>query len=278
MLDEAGYAGLQSTLWKRLTVTGQVRQDWVLNDRPLTWRLGAVFDAPELLTRFKAAYGTAFLAPSLFDRFGVDSTGYVGNPNLLPETARGWEVGFTTTAPSFGQADGVSFGATYFNEQINNLIVTVFVPVETSQNIGSAHIQGVETELKLHPAHWMLIDATYTYTQPEDADTGELLLRRPQNTASLDVTLTPVPRLTIVPELQFTGAFHDFLTDNNGISSGAIGTSGQGLIFNLTATYDITPRFQLYATGRNLAGSRFEPVNGFQTPGPNFFAGLRVRL
>ena len=25
---------------------------------------------------------TAFLAPSLFDRFGVDSTGYVGNPTV----------------------------------------------------------------------------------------------------------------------------------------------------------------------------------------------------
>ncbi|MGH7154655.1 MAG: TonB-dependent receptor domain-containing protein, partial [Acetobacteraceae bacterium] len=168
--------------------------------------------------------------------------------------------------------------ATYFNEQINNLIVTVFSPIETEQNIGSAHIQGVETELTLHPTRWLLVDATYTYTQPENADTGELLLRRPQNAASLNVALTPIPHLTIAPELLFTGAFHDFLIDNNGISTGAIGTSGQGLLFNLTATYDVTRRIELYATGRNLFGSRFEPVNGFQTPGPNFFAGVRVRL
>ncbi len=90
--DDAVYAGLQGTFWNRLTLTGQVRDDWVLNDHPTTWRLGAVVDAPEVLTRFHVAYGTAFLAPSLFDRFGVDSTGYVGNPNLLPETAQGWEA------------------------------------------------------------------------------------------------------------------------------------------------------------------------------------------
>jgi vitamin B12 transporter len=278
MVDQALYAGLQSTAWDRLTVTGQIRQDWVLNNQPFTWRLGAVADVPELLTRFKAAYGTAFLAPSLFDRFGVDSTGFIGNPNLLPERAQGWEIGFTTTIPALGQKDAVSFTATYFNEQINNLIVTVFFPIETSQNIGSAHIQGVETELTLHPAHWLTVDAIYTYTQPENADTGEKLLRRPQNTASLDVTLTPTPRLTIVPELLYTGAFRDFLIDNNGFGSFTPGTSRQGVLFNLSATYDVTPQIQFFATGRNLAGSRFEPVNGFQTPGRNFFAGVRMRL
>ena len=70
--DDAVYAGLQGRLWRRLTLTGQLRHDQVLNDRPTTWRLGAVLDAPALRTRFKAAYGTAFRAPSLFDRFGVD--------------------------------------------------------------------------------------------------------------------------------------------------------------------------------------------------------------
>ena len=47
------------------------------------------------------------------------------------------------------------FGATYFNEQIDNLIVAVFTPVDTAVNVGSAHIQGVETTLTLHPARWL---------------------------------------------------------------------------------------------------------------------------
>ena len=146
MTDDALYTGLQTTLLQRLTLTGQIRQDWVAGNQPFTWRLGAVLDVPGVATRFKAAYGTAFRAPSLFDRFGVDSFGYIGNPNLKPESAQGWELGFTTTA---GLA---SFGATYFNEQVSNLIVAVFTPVNTAVNVGSAHIQGVETELTLRPA------------------------------------------------------------------------------------------------------------------------------
>jgi vitamin B12 transporter len=278
MTDNATYAGLQSTLLQRLTLTGQVRQDWVDNNSPFTWRLGAVLNVPELDTRFKAAYGTAFRAPSLFDRFGVDSFGYIGNPNLKPESAQGWEAGFTTTLDAFARSDFVSFTATYFNEQIQNLIVAQLVPVDTAVNIGSAHIQGVETELTLHPAGWLLLDATYTFTDAQNADAGSRLLRRPQNTASFDATITPIPGLSIVPELLFTGAFQDFLVDDNGNSTGTIVASPDGVIANLTVTYDVAPHVQLYANGRNLFYSRFEPVNGYQTPGPSFLAGVRVKL
>ena len=104
MTDNATYAGLQSTLWQRLTLTGQIRQDWVDNNSPFTWRLGAVLNVPELDTRFKTAYGTAFRAPSLFDRFGVDLFGYIGNPDLKPESAQGWEAGFTTTLDAFARS------------------------------------------------------------------------------------------------------------------------------------------------------------------------------
>jgi vitamin B12 transporter len=272
MTDNAIYAGLQTTLLQRLTLTGQIRQDWVAANAPFTWRLGAVLDVPEVATRFKAAYGTAFRAPSLFDRFGVDSFGYVGNPNLLPETAQGWEVGFTTTVGS------VSFGATYFNEQVRNLIVAVFTPVNTAVNVGSAHIQGVETELTLRLSNWLALQASYTFTDAQNADDGSRLLRRPQNTAAFNAAITPLPGLTIAPELLVTGAFRDFLVDNGGNATGNIVASRQGVIANLTVTYDVAPRVQLFTNARNLFYSRFEPVNGFQTPGPSVLAGVRVKL
>lgn len=277
MVTNAGYAGLQTTLWQRLTVTGQIRQDSVLNDTPFTWRLGTVLNVPEIATHFKVAYGTAFRAPSLFDRYGVDSFGYVGNPDLKPESAQGWEAGFTTDITAFGHRDFASFGATYFNEQVQNLIETQFSPVYTSVNIGSAHMQGVETELTLRPATWLNLTASYTYTYAVDADTSELLLRRPQNVASFDATLRPLPELTIAPELLFTGAFQDFLIDNNGFST-TTGNSGQGLIANLTITYDLTPKIAIYAHANNIFDSRFEPVNGYQTPGPSVWIGMRFKL
>lgn len=277
MVTNAYYAGLQTTVAQRLTLTGQVRQDYVAADTPFTWRLGTVLAVPEIDTHFKAAYGTAFRAPALFDRYGIDNFGYVGNPNLKPETAQGWEVGFTTDLPALGRSNFVSFGATYFNEQVQQLIVTQFSPTYTSVNIGSAHMQGVETELTLRPAAWLTLNGTYTFTDAIDADTGELLLRRPQNTATFDATLRPLPKLTIAPELLFTGAFQDFLINNQGYST-TTGTSGQGLIANLTITYDLTPQISLYTHASNIFDSRFEPTNGYQTPGPSVWTGVRFKL
>ena len=148
---------------------------------PFTWRLGAVLDVPEVATRFKAAYGTAFRAPSLFDRFGVDSFGYVGNPE--PEAGERAGLGGRLHHHGSGSA---SFGATYFNEQVQNLIVAVFTPVNTAVNVGSAHIQGVETELTLRPADWLALQASYTFTDAQNADAGSRLLRRPQNAAAFE--------------------------------------------------------------------------------------------
>jgi vitamin B12 transporter len=278
--DNAIYLGLQSMLWRRLMLTSQIRQDWEAPNTPTTWRVGSVFDASEIDTHFKAAYGTAFRAPSLFDRYGVDSFGYVGNPDLKPESSQGWETGFTTRLPALARPDFVSFGATYFNEQVNNLIVTEVTTstVEMPENVGSAHIQGVEAELSLHPARWLTLQGTWTFTVAKNVDGGPPLLRRPRDSGSLNATITPLPGLTIAPELLYTGAFADYLVDDGGNSTADIVTSPSGLIANITVTYDVAPHVQLYANGTNIFNSKFEPVNGYQIPGPAFVAGVRVRL
>jgi len=276
--DNAGYAGLQGTFFNRLTVTGQIRQDAELNDTPFTWRLGGVVAVPEIDTRFKVAYGTAFRAPSLFDRYGVDNFGYVGNPNLLPESARGYEAGVIVDLPLLARPDWATITETYFNEQVNNLIVTNYntnAPYYTQANIGSAHLRGLESELVWRPVSWLSVDTTWTYTQAENADTGAQLLRRPQNTVSVTAKATPIPKLTIAPQATYTGSFQDFLIDNTGNSAGT-GTSNPGTIVNIAITYQVHPQLALFATGYNILNSRFEPANGYRVPGGSFLVGVRA--
>ena len=69
-----------------------------------------------------------------------------------------------------------------------------------------------------------------------------------------------------------------FSSDDAGDATGTMISSPHGVIANLTVTYDLTQHMQLFANGSNLFYSRFEPVNGYQTPGPSFLAGLRLRL
>ena len=276
--SDAGYAGLQAVLLQRLTLTGNVRGETsTLTQSATTYRVGGVFALPEVLTKIKASYGTAFRAPSLFDRYGVDTSGYLGNPALKPETSRGYEAGFVTELPVFGVRDGVTLSGTYFDNRIKNLIQAQFGVVSTAVNVARATTHGVETVLTLRPAPWIDADLTYTFTEARDGTTGALLLRRPRHAASGVLRLRPLPGLTIAPELLYTGAFQDFLVDDNGFGQG-VGQARSGLLANLNVTYMITPALTVFAYAKNIGGSRFEPASGYATPGPSFLAGTRVRF
>ena len=70
------------------------------------------------------------------------SIGQIANPNLRPEVSRGYDYGFEQ--PLFN--DRLRFGATYFHNNITNLITTQFNPATFTfsyMNIGQAETHGV---------------------------------------------------------------------------------------------------------------------------------------
>jgi len=266
----AGHLGAQTT-FSRLTLTGALRDDAVSSfGNALTGRIGGVFAIPEADLNLKSSYGTSFLAPSLFDLYGVDNYGYVGNPNLRAEHSAGYEAGAEFTLP------GADISATYFNSHINDLITTT-PDFDSEENIGRVKISGVETQLLLTPASWLTADLTYTYTDARDASTNEELLRRPQNTGSATVTFAPTPAISIVPQVQFIGRFSDYLYADNGYPTGD-GSADAGTIVNLTGTYKLSNKFSVFADGKNIFNSNFEPVNGLQIPGASVLIGVRARI
>jgi vitamin B12 transporter len=235
-----------------------------------------VFSLPEADALLKASWGTGFLAPSLFDLYGVDNYGYVGNPNLKAETSAGYEAGPEFLVPAFGRDAFADLSVTYFESSIRDLI-TVTPDFQSEENIGRANINGVESEARLDPADWLSADVTYSYTRAVDAQTGAALLRRPQNAGAATLTLTPVPALSIVPQLQYIGRFVDYLYADNGFPIGD-GSARPGTIFNLSVNYRLAGGLALFATGKNLFNSNFEPVNGLQIPGASLLLGVRASL
>jgi vitamin B12 transporter len=277
----AGHAGVQTTLAGRLTLTGALRDDAVSSfGNALTGRIGGVLAVPEAALHVKASYGTGFLAPSLFDLYGQESFGgfpdYQGNPNLKAEHSSGYDAGLQFDIPALGHPDVVSISATYYFNNLTDLIAPTpdFSSVE---NIGHARISGVETELLLNPCPWASADLTYTYTYARDVTDGTPLLRRPENAGSATVTLTPLPSISIVPQVEYTGRFTDYLYGDDGYPLGD-GLSEPGTVVNLTANYAVTPQYSLFAQAKNLFQSKFEPVNGLQIAGQSFLFGIRGRL
>jgi vitamin B12 transporter len=278
--SDSGYLGAQTTVMNRLALTGQIREDaTTIANNAFTWRVGGVFDLPEILSHIKASYGTGFRAPALYDRYGIDSYGYIGNPNLRPEYSQGYEFGITTDLPIGPQPDSVSVTSTFFNNRIHDLIEIEYAANFLSSspvNIDRARTQGLEETLTLHLGHWLQADLGYTYTDARDLGTGQLLLRRPYNQGFGNLRIVPFPGFVIAPELIYTGSFQDYLTSDAGIPQPYTGLSPSGLIINLSLSWQVTPAVKLFLWGKNLGNATFEPVNGYQTPGPSFMAGTRL--
>ncbi|MGG5811706.1 TonB-dependent receptor plug domain-containing protein [Falsiroseomonas sp. CW058] len=276
--NTAFHAGAQARVLGRLDLSAGLRQDLAEDyDGFTSWQLGAVLALPEAQSRLRASAGTAFKAPSLYQRFGRIGTSFRGNPDLSPERSFAWEVGGETDIPLFGRDDGATLGATWFDTRFRDLI-NFNAAFSTLENVERARARGAELSLVLRPMPWLDASAAWTVTETRDEATGRPLPRRPRNVLTLAARVAPTDRLVIAPELLFTGpspegAFAAY--DNTGRSFTSITYNKAGTVLNLTGSYRVSEGITAYAEGRNLTGSRFEPANGFVVPGRSLLAGAR---
>ena len=278
-----GHASLQYRLWERLDLTGGLRQDATTGfTDATTWRTGAVLAVPELNSRIRAAAGTAFRAPALFERFGI-SPGFVGNPALRPERSMGWEVGTETDIAAGGKPNFATAGWTFFQSRVRSLINYSALDANTftQSNVDRAKIHGAELGLTLRPFTWAEGTVAWTITEAFDATTRERLARRPEHVLSLTGRVQPMTGLVVAPTVLLTGrspegAFASYA--NSGDGNATPRSTRAGAVLNLTATYQLMPEVAVFLEGRNLTNSRWEPINGFTTPGRSLLFGTRFAL
>jgi vitamin B12 transporter len=276
-----GYATLQYQVLERLDLTAGLRHDSTTGfTDATTWRVGGVLAVPEIATRVRVSAGTGFAAPSLYQRFGVISGFFCGNPELKPERSTGWEVGVETDIPGFGRTDFLTPSVTYFQSRVRDLI-NYNRSFNSLVNVDRVRIQGVELGLTLRPATWFEATAAWTITGAFDDTTNERLPRRPEHVVSITARIAPTPKLVISPTVQFTGrspegAFASYRDD--GSSYAYPRSNPAGTLVNVTASWQAFEQATLFLEARNLGNSRWEPANGFATPGRSVLVGTRFAL
>jgi len=266
----AGYLGAVASI-SRFTFSANAREESVGNiGSAFTWRTGGSFALPEIGSNLRLSYGTGFKAPSLYDLFGIDSYGYAGNPNLRPEHSDSAELGLRTDLLDHR----IGWDVAIFEQHISDLISFVYVPVDTTENIGKSKIDGIEGSLTLRPTANTDLVIAATHIDPRDLSDDTLLVRRPRNKVSVTAHWA-WQRFTVAPELDYTGASYDYLYDDTGNYT-STGFGKSGFIADLAAQYQVTSRLLLTAAGRNITGTRFEAANGYQVAGASFLAGAKL--
>ena len=237
-----------------------------------SYQLGTVLHA-NLNTRFHINYATAFKAPSLAERFGVFSS-FVANPNLKPETSRGWEVGIEQNWLQW------RYGFTYFNNEIDDIIDYTFDGIGYSPiNKDQARIRGLESFVSLQPNKALAIRLDHTVTSAHD-QSNQRLLRRPLRQAVLSIDYDPEEG--ILSDWAFDMTFNYRGPQNDLCRIYCAATNGRTLkggyaLADFNLSYTINDRIQLYGSINNLFDKSYEPVDGFKGTGLDAHIGLLLR-
>jgi vitamin B12 transporter len=205
-----------------------------------------------------ASAGTAFRAPDATDRFG-----YGGNPNLLPESSRNFELGIKSRV---GEYQLVTFSA--FQDSINNLIE--FVPDPSNfyggenENVDRARIRGLEASWELHRDPWTLrADGSLQDPRNLSADaTDTQLLRRTKHSFTVNASR----RFGIAEagvDLLLSGPREDVggISGEPGISDGGY------LLASIWTKLSLTPAWSVTARLDNALNRHYELANGYNTAG-----------
>ena len=221
-----------------------------------TWSITEALLMDEIGMKLKGNYGTGFKVPTLFE---IYSPNY-GNTNLVAETSNNWDVGFEQ---GFFEKR-VQFGATYFNNQFNNLIQPGIKFV--AENIGKATAQGAETFIQVQPLDVLTLRANYTYDYTRNLDDNTQLVYRPQNKVNFETNYQLTSKINLNLVVIAVG-------EKPGVSH--INVPGYA-IANLAGSYTVTKNVKLFSRIDNLFNKNYQEAYGYGTSGLAGFGGVTL--
>ena len=275
MLGNIGYvAEYEGLLGGHLGIGGAVRHDQ--NNRfknADTYRAQVSYSLDNGL-RMRAATGTGLTAPTNFELFGFDPTSFVGNPNLRPETSRGWEAGLDYSPASHRYA----FGLTWFDSELKDEIFTAFLPgfLSTPQNRARVSTQrGAEVWASVRLTGSLNGYATWTRMKAQEG-AGQPEIRRPDNMGSVNLTWRPdTARTSATLTVRYTGQFRDFdFTNTNAFPSPRRVMPAFTLV-NLTVSHKLQGKAEILIRVDNLADEHYHEQYTARSLGRSAVVGVR---
>ncbi|MDR4467850.1 MAG: TonB-dependent receptor [Nitrospira sp.] len=276
--SHAGFGEAKLNLWDRVFGTAGIRHDeYNVAGSATTYRVTGGYLHRETGTKLRGSYATGFRAPTINELF---FPGF-GNPNLQPEKSQALDAAIDQTLPN----DWGSVSVGYFWTRYRNLILSAFDPTECTdpgsfgfcaQNVGLARAEGVEvsTKLKLlRDRQWaksLDLQIQYTYAATRDVSNGPdtRLPRWPLHQISTIISYQPIEGLRGNLEGRYVGERFS--------KTGNLDPTPSFVVWNLSASYDVTKQVQAYLRLDNIFNEKYEEILFFGTPIRSIFGGVRI--
>jgi len=218
-----------------------------------TWNAEYAYEISDAWT-LNAGLGHAFRAPDATDRFG-----FGGNPDLNPELADEAQLGIRY-APGSGHSVDIEF----YSNDIEDLIEFDLQTFEL-RNISKAEIRGTQLGYEYRGDRYV-VRAEVVKQSADNATTGERLLRRAEESASLSYT-QDIGDHRIGISLVASGDREDF---------GGVKLPGY-LLANLSGQFTINNAWSLHARVDNLLDTEYETAANFRMQERGGFIELKYR-
>lgn len=276
--SHAGFGEAQLNLWDRVFATAGVRQDeYNAFGGATTYRVTGGYLMKETGTKIRGSYATGFRAPTINQLY---YPGF-GTPSLQPEKSQSLEAAIEQTLPN----DRGTISVGYFWTRYRNLILSVFDTAVCTdplsfgfcaQNVGSARAQGFEATVKLklyRDEPWVKsldLLVHYTYTDTDDFSNAQVarLPRWARNQWSTILSYQPIEGLRANLEGRYIGQRFNNVGNMDSIAS--------FLVWNVSASYDLTKQVQAYMRLDNIFNEHYEEILYYGTPIRSIFGGVRI--
>ena len=215
--------------------------------------------------RGKASAGTAFRAPTLYQRFSP-----YGSAELLPETSRNLDIGVAF-------ADGPrAFGLTLYQNDVSNLVqfednkgtCPANDPLDPFggcyANTAKARYQGMTLTGRYLIGN-VTLSGSLDLQDPRDSVTGKLLARRAQQHGKLAAE-TRVKSWAVAAELQASGLRYNDAGNTTELPGYAL--------LGLRAESQVAKNWTLLVRLDNATDAKYELAQGYASAGRSLYAGL----
>lgn len=223
-------------------------------------------------TFFRLSAARGIKEPELIDNF-AQTTFYVGNPNLKPETNDSFEAGLFREWFSRRLRTEVSWFRNSFSQLIE-FDSAVFPG--TWVNIDKAWARGAEFSATAHLFGFASLHTAYTLLDTRvvnDADPAQIglqLVRRPKNSGSLSVELAP-KRWTFSAGARWVGE-----REEQDFVFFAITRNPAYTYVYADASWKMTRHLEPFFRINNLLNENYQEVLGYQALSRNGSAGMRI--
>ncbi len=271
----SAYAEYRLPLLSRLDLTFGGRVDAIQDGQTfVTGRATAAYHIDETGTKLRAAFGNGAKAPTLYQRFSP-----YGDPDLLPETNIGGEVGIDQKLFHDRLTLSATAYDTFYQNEIEFGLVSSCSVAAAAQggcyyNVGTAQTRGVEAAADASLVPDMLhARAGYTYTYAVDTQNDTLQYYVARNSGYLSAVYTGLTNFEIEPRLLLVGPrpAYDFYG-----TAGNVTLAGYARL-DLIVKYKINDTFTAYVRAENLTNANYELTYNYGTPGVSVYAGLTAK-